>query len=111
MKLSNKYELGELVFHNGVAYWVTAVIAKPGYDSIDWDYYLTKPAYRSADEVSVKSMGASLDLKSVHVHEYQIETEKEAKERRLKELLDKQDALNREILKLQAEKQAILGES
>lgn len=108
MNLGNKYELGQLVFYANAPYWITAIIAKPGYEGIDWEYNLTKPAYSDATKEGVKYLGGRMDVKTFYnVREYNIETVESNKVKRLKEIEEQRKELEKEMAELLAQKELI----
>lgn len=103
--MNNKYQLGQLVYFGNIPYWVTGVNAKIGYDHIDWEYQLTKPAYQDAEEGKANWCGGRMDVNNVDkVKEYQIKTAKEIKAERLAVIKKRQAEIDKEIKDLETER-------
>lgn len=91
--LDNKYTLGDIVYYGGVPHWITGIRAAIGYDSVNWEYQITKPTYFAATADGFNAIGGSFDVDCRTVKEHDITTPQQAVEAKRKELEAKQAEL------------------
>jgi hypothetical protein len=98
MARDNKFNLFDLVTYKDAEYWVTGLRACIGYDSLNWVYQLTKPAYHEAKATEHGWLGGRMDVDTVpEVKEHEILSGGDALKRKLDELVEAKTSLLKSI--------------
>lgn len=107
----HKHRLGDLVYLDGVPYWVTGLRAKIGYGILDWEYQITKPVYHGASVKNLGWIGGQIDVDNKTVREDQLASQSEEIERLKKDVEKRRKDLDSQIADLESQREQLAAEA